>query len=112
MKRIVFLTVILLLGLLPAGAREYKVSGPEGGLAMKVALPDGFDPDRDECPMVLLMHGIKDSIVPMWCSEQYLETYGDRATLVKVDGENHLITRRKKEICNRTVTFFREVLGN
>ena len=265
MKRIVFLTVILLVGLLPAGAREYEVSGPEGGLAMKVALPDGFNPDRDECPMVLLMHGIfsskdynpmpslakalakagiasilqdmtiekeiadamaiwefakslpyvtqigllghsqggviasmtagrlaaaggavpagvvllapgsvikqacqggkffnarfdpanppeyircwgtmklgreyllttqqldiygtaasykgpvlllhgtKDSIVPMWCSEQYLETYGDRATLVKVDGENHLITRRKKEICNRTVAFFREVLGN
>ena len=112
MKRIVFLTVILLVSLLPAGAREYEVSGPEGGLAMKIALPDGFDPDRDECPMVLLMHGIKDSIVPMWCSEQYLETYGDRATLVKVDGENHLITRRKKEICNRTVAFFREVLGN
>ena len=61
---------------------------------------------------VLLLHGTKDSIVPMWCSEQYLETYGDRATLVKVDGENHLITRRKKEICNRTVAFFREVLGN
>ena len=110
MKRIVILTVILLLGLLPAGAREYAVSGPEGGLAMKVALPDGFNPDTDKCPMVLLMHGTKDSIVPMWCSEQYLETYGDRATLVKVDGENHMITRRKKEICNRTVAFFRQVL--
>ena len=277
MKRLVILTVILFLGLLPAGAREYEVSGPEGGLAMKVALPDGFEPDRDECPMVLLMHGIfsskdynpmpslakalakagiasirfdfdghgksegrmqdmtiekeiadamaiweyakslsyvtqigflghsqggvvasmtagrlaaaggavpagvvllapgsvikqacqggkffnarfdpanppeyircwgtmklgreyplttqqldiygtaasyqgpvlllhgtKDSIVPMWCSEQYLETYDDRATLVRVDGENHLITRRKKEILSRTVAFFREVLG-
>ena len=110
MKRIVFLTVILLVNLLPAGAREYEVSGPEGGLAMKVALPDGFNPDRDECPMVLLMHGIKDSIVPMWCSEQYLVTYGDHATLVKVDGENHLITRRKKKICNRTVAFFQQVL--
>ena len=278
MKRLVILTVILFMGLLPAAAREYVVSGPEGGLAMKVALPEGFNPETDRCPMVLLMHGIfsskdynpmpslakalakagiasirfdfdghgksegrmqdmtiekeiadalaiweyaeslpcvtqigllghsqggviasmtagrlaaagrhvpagvvllapgsvikqacqggkffnarfdpadppafircwgtmklgreyllttqqldiygtaasyhgpvlllhgtKDSIVPMWCSEQYLETYGDRATLVKVDGENHLITRRKKEICNRTVAFFREVLGN
>ena len=277
MKRLVFLTVILLLGLVPAKAREYEVSGPEGGLAMKVALPDGFDPDRDECPMVLLMHGIfsskdynpmpslakalaqasiasirfdfdghgkseglmqdmtiekeiadamaiweyakslpyvtqigflghsqggviasmtagrlaaaggtvlagvvllatgsvikqacqggkffnarfdpanppefircwgtmklgreyllttqqldiygtaaayqgpvlllhgtKDSIVPMWCSEQYLETYGSRATLVKVDGENHLITRRKKEILSRTVAFFQELFN-
>ena len=42
MKRLVILTVILFLGLLPAGAREYEVSGPEGGLAMKMALPDGF----------------------------------------------------------------------
>jgi fermentation-respiration switch protein FrsA (DUF1100 family) len=95
MKRTVILTIFLLLGLLPAAAREYVVSGPEGGLAMKVAL---------------LLHGTKDSIVPMWCSEQYLATYGDRATLVKIDGENHLITRRKKEILARTVDFFREVL--
>lgn len=54
-------------------------------------------------------HGTKDSIVPMWCSEQYLDTYGDRATLVKVDGENHLITRRKKEICAQVVSFFRQL---
>ena len=278
MKRTVILTVILLLGLFPTMAREYVVSGPEGGLAMKVALPEGFDPAADRCPMVILMHGIfsskdfnpmpslakalaragiasirfdfdghgksegrmqdmtiekeiadamviweyakslpfvtrigflghsqggviasmtagrlaaagrhvpdgmvllapgsvikeacqggkffnarfdpadppqyircwgtmklgreyllttkqldiygtaaayegpvlllhgtKDSIVPMWCSEQYLETYGSRATLVKVDGENHMITRRKKEICAQVVAFFREVLGS
>ena len=61
MKRLVILTVILLLGLLPAGAREYAVSGPEGGLAMKIALPDGFNPETDKCPMVLLMHGIFSS---------------------------------------------------
>ena len=160
MKRLVILTVILLLGLLPATAREYAVSGPEGGLAIKVALPDGFDPgsvikqacqggkffnarfDPADPPAfircwgtmklgreyllttqqldiygtaasyqgpVLLLHGTKDSIVSMWCSEKYLETYGTRASLVKVDGENHLITRRKKEILARTVAFFREV---
>ena len=277
MKRTVILTVILLLGLFPAMAWEYVVSGPEGGLAMKVALPEGFDPAADQCPMVILMHGIfsskdfnpmpslakalaragiasirfdfdghgksegrmqdmtiekeiadamviweyakllpfvtrigflghsqggviasmtagrlaaagrhvpdglvllapgsvikqacqggkffnarfdpadppqyircwgtmklgreyllttqqldiygtaatyegpvlllhgtKDSIVPMWCSEKYLETYGSRATLVKVDGENHMITRRKKEICAQVVAFFRQVLS-
>ena len=275
MKRLVILTVILFLGLLPAKAREYAVSGPEGGLAMKVALPEGFNPATERCPMVLLMHGIfsskdynpmpslakalaqagiasirfdfdghgksegrmqdmtvekeiadalaiweyakslpyvtqigflghsqggviasmtagrlaatggavpagvvllapgsvikqacqggkffnarfdpanppefircwgtmklgreyllttqqldiygtaaayqgpvlllhgtKDTIVPMWCSELYLEAYGDRATLVKVDEENHLITRRKKEICRQVVSFFREL---
>ena len=277
MKRIVILIVILLLGLLPIQAREFAVSGPEGGLSMKVALPDGFNEKTDRCPMVLLMHGIfsnkdynpmpslaqalakagiasirfdfnghgksegrmqdmtiekeiadamaiweyakslpyvtqigflghsqggviasmtagrraaaggrvpagvvllapgsvikdacqggkffnarfdpadppefircwgmmklgreyllttqqldiygtaaayqgpvlllhgtKDTIVPMWCSEKYLSTYGDRATLVKVDGENHLITRRKKEIISRTVAFFQQVLN-
>ena len=277
MKRTVMLTVILLLGLFPAMAREYVVSGPEGGLAMKVALPEGFNPEVDRCPMVILMHGIfsskdfnpmpslakalaksgiasirfdfdghgksegrmqdmiivkeiadamaiweyakslpyvtqigflghsqggviasmtagrlaaaggrvpagvvllapgsvikeacqggkffnarfdpadppafircwgtmklgreyllttqqldiygtaaayegpvlllhgtKDSIVPMWCSEKYVETYGPHATLVKVDGENHMITRRKKEICAQAVAFFRQVLG-
>ena len=58
---------------------------------------------------VLLLHGTKDTIVHRWCSEKYLETYGPRATLAKVDGENHLITRRKKEIIDRTVAFFREV---
>ena len=57
MKRLVILTVILFMGLLPAAAREYTVSGPEGGLAMKVALPEGFNPATDRCPMVLLMHG-------------------------------------------------------
>ena len=277
MKRTILLTIILLLGLFPAMAREYVVSGPEGGLAMKVALPEGFDPETDRCPMVILMHGIfsskdvnpmpslakalaragiasirfdfdghgksegrmqdmtiekeiadamviwefakslpfvtrtgflghsqggviasmtagrlaaagrhvpdgmvllapgsvikdacqggkffnarfdpadppayircwgtmklgreyllttqqldiygtaaayegpvlllhgtKDSIVPMWCSEKYVETYGPHATLVKVDGENHMITRRKKEICAQAVAFFRQVLG-
>ena len=84
MKRLVILTVILFMGLLPAGAREYEVSGPEGGLAMKVALPEGFNPEVDRCPF---------------------------ATLVKVDGENHMITRRKKEICAQAVAFFRQVLG-
>ena len=84
MKRTVILTIILLLGLFPAMAREYVVSGPEGGLAMKVALPEGFNPEVDRCPF---------------------------ATLVKVDGENHMISRRKKEICAQVVAFFRQVLG-
>lgn len=48
-------------------AREYKVYGPQGGLAMEVTLPDGFDEDTDKCPMVILMHGIFSSknIVPI-----------------------------------------------
>ena len=57
---------------------------------------------------VLLLHGSRDGIVPLWCSERYKETYGDRSELVLVEGENHLISRRKKEVVQRTVDFFRE----
>ena len=59
--------VLSALFILPVGARDYTVRGPQGGLAMKVTLPDGFDPDRDRCPMVILMHGIfsRKDYVPM-----------------------------------------------
>ena len=42
-------------------AREYYVYGPQGGIACKVSLPDGFNPRTDRCPMVILMHGIFSS---------------------------------------------------
>ena len=89
MKRTVILTIFLLLGLLMHGIFSSKDYNPMPSLAKALA---------------------QAGIASMWCSEQYLATYGDRATLVKIDGENHLITRRKKEILARTVDFFREVL--
>ena len=46
---------------LPAPAREFTVSGPQGGLAMKLCLPEGFDTARDSCHLVILMHGIFSS---------------------------------------------------
>ena len=55
---------------------------------------------------VLILHGTKDSIVPLWCSERYKETYGSRAELVLVDGENHTITRRRTEVVRHVVRFF------
>ncbi len=58
---------------------------------------------------VLLLHGDRDGIVPMWCSERYLETYGSHATLKVVEGENHTITRRRKQVIAETVTFFKKV---
>ena len=58
---------------------------------------------------VLLLHGDRDGIVPMWCSEQYLETYGANATLKVVEGENHTITRRRKQVIGETVAFFKKV---
>ena len=65
MKYLIILALLLLSG--TAQAREYEVSGPQGGLAMDITLPDGFDPETQKCPMVILMHGIFSSgnIVPM-----------------------------------------------
>lgn len=57
---------------------------------------------------VLILHGSKDSIVPLWCSERYQETYGDKAELEIVEGENHLINRRRKVVVEKVVAFFRE----
>ena len=61
--------------------------------------------------LVLLLHGDHDGIVPMWCSERYLEAYGSHATLKVVEGENHTITRRRKQVIAHTVEFFKNVFG-
>ena len=44
-----------------ATAEDYKVYGPQGGLAMEVTLPEDFNEDTDKCPMIILMHGILSS---------------------------------------------------
>ncbi|MCR4813113.1 MAG: alpha/beta hydrolase [Bacteroidales bacterium] len=59
---------------------------------------------------VLILHGDKDRIVPMWCSEKFLNTFGERATIEVVAGENHMITNRRKTIVALTVGFFKKVL--
>jgi pimeloyl-ACP methyl ester carboxylesterase len=56
---------------------------------------------------VRIIHGTKDGIVPMWCSEKYKETYGDAAELIVVEGENHTITCRRKEVVGKVVEFFK-----
>ena len=60
MKRIVILLIVALLGQWMY-AKDYQVSGPQGGLAMTLTLPDGFDTATDSCPLVILMHGIFSS---------------------------------------------------
>ena len=60
---------------------------------------------------VLILHGTKDKIVPMWCSEKFKETYGDQADFVVIDGENHTITRHRDQVVSNTVRFFRSVFG-
>lgn len=66
MKRL-YIILLLLTFSLPGFSREYKVHGPQGGLAMEVTLPDDFNEETDKCPMVILMHGIFSSknIVPI-----------------------------------------------
>ena len=60
MKRIITILIVALLGQWMY-AKDYKVSGPQGGLAMTLTLPDGFDTETDSCPLVILMHGIFSS---------------------------------------------------
>ena len=58
---------------------------------------------------VLLLHGDKDKIVPLWCSEKYLETYGEHATLQVIPRVNHTITTRRNEVVQYAVDFFRQL---
>lgn len=66
MKRLIILLILVCQSVLLL-AKDYKVYGPQGGQAMEVTLPDGFNEDTDRCPMVILMHGIFSSknIVPI-----------------------------------------------
>jgi len=55
---------------------------------------------------VRLIHGSKDTIVPMSCSEKFVETYTQDAELIVVEGENHMITRKLKKVVSYSVSFF------
>lgn len=108
MKRFYLILILLTFGVC-GFAREYKVYGPQGGLAMEVTLPDDFNEETDKCPMVILMHGIfssKDTIVPMSCSEKFVEEYTQDAELIVVEGENHMITRKLRTVVSHAVSFF------
>lgn len=58
---------------------------------------------------VRIIHGSKDKIVPVSCSEKYAETYGESSELIIVEGENHLISRRLRKVRDLSVDFFTEV---
>lgn len=59
---------------------------------------------------VRLIHGSKDTIVPMSCSEKYVESYTQEAELIVVEGENHMITRRLRTVVLHSVSFFKSQL--
>ena len=60
MKRLI-ISIIFAFLLFPLQAGDYQVYGPQGGLAMSVTLPEGFNPRTGRYPMVILMHGIFSS---------------------------------------------------
>lgn len=55
---------------------------------------------------VRIIHGSEDSLVPLWCSEDYKKLYGDAAELIVVDGENHRISRKTKSVAQMVAEFF------
>ncbi len=145
MKKFIISIFLLLFCLAPDASAREVADIKTGGISMKLTLPEGFNPETDRCPMVILMHGIfaskdfipmpslakglaregiasirfdfnghgsEDSIVPLWCSEKYLETYGDNAELKVIDGENHMITKKRKQIVAETVAFFKKLFSN
>ena len=55
------MTVLSLSFLTGCQAQKASIRGPQGEIAYKITLPEGFDPTKDHCPMVILMHGIFSS---------------------------------------------------
>lgn len=78
--------------------REYLVSTQELDIYGTASAYEG---------RVRILHGTKDSIVPMWCSERYKEIYGDKSELVIIDGENHTINRRRDKVVRQVAEFFK-----
>ena len=62
-----------------------------GGLSLKVSLPKGFDP------------------VPLWCSEKYNDIYSNSEMHI-VEGENHLIINKRKEVIGIILDFLSKAL--
>ena len=58
MKRMLSLLLLSLVALFSLSAKDFAVRGPQGGISFKITVPDGFHPETDKCPMVILMHGI------------------------------------------------------
>lgn len=56
---------------------------------------------------VRIIHGSDDTLVPMWCSEDFKRTYGERAEQIVVENENHRISRKTKQVAALVVDFFK-----
>lgn len=56
---------------------------------------------------VRIIHGSDDTLVPMWCGEDFKRTYGERAELIVIENENHRISRKTKQVAALVVDFFK-----
>ena len=55
---------------------------------------------------VRIIQGSQDNLVPMWCSEDFKNTYGESAELIVVEGENHRISKKTKDVAHLVTSFF------
>jgi len=55
---------------------------------------------------VRIIHGGNDRLVPMWCSEDFVKTYGEAAELIVVEGENHRLSKKTRKVAELVVAFF------
>ena len=61
MKRFIFLLLMAAAFIATSCTTRYVVSGPQGGIATTITLPEGMDTTSEQCRMVVLMHGIFSS---------------------------------------------------
>lgn len=57
---------------------------------------------------VYLIHGKKDGIVPLWCSERYHEMYAN-SQLVVMDGLTHMFIKKGKRVAKMVAEFFEKL---
>ena len=55
---------------------------------------------------VRIIHGGNDRLVPMWCSEDFVKTYGEAAELIVVEGENHRLSKKTRKVAELVTAFF------
>ena len=58
---------------------------------------------------VIIIHGSDDKLVPLWCSEDFRKTYGDKSVLIICEGENHRLSRKTGKVADLVVSFFKSI---
>lgn len=59
---------------------------------------------------VCIIHGSDDGTVPLWCSEKYDGIYSNSQMHI-VNGENHLIIKKRKEVIGIILDFLTNILN-